>query len=154
MSLFFSAQFFIDYLTLPRSIPLYCTDLLYRINRLIVICSRHFGGFPIRTSMFLNFALRPKSEKRLVGEPRLCGSRRLCKKIAACNKRRFQIIILLSANHPTVILSAIHHIIRIDHIICDLKNNHIAFFKQDISISIFREIFRCEPRTSLGHKFQ
>ena len=49
--------------------------------------------------------------------------------------------ILLSANEPAVILSAIPHIIRIDGIIYDLKDYHIAFFKHDKSVGVFRDIF-------------
>lgn len=64
------------------------------------------------------------------------------KKIATCQSSDdFHSDILLSADEPIVILPAIHHIIRIDCIIYDLENYHIAFLKQDKSVSIFRDIF-------------
>ena len=64
------------------------------------------------------------------------------KKIATCSQVTiFILYILLSADEPSVILPAIRHIIRIDGIIYDLKDYHIAFFKQDKSVGIFRDIF-------------
>lgn len=42
---------------------------------------------------------------------------------------------------PSVIRPTIHHIIRIDDIIHDLKDYHISFFKQNKSIGILGNIF-------------
>ena len=58
------------------------------------------------------------------------------------------------SEQPAVILPAIYHIVRINCIIYDLEDKHIAFFKQDKSVSIFRNVFAFEPRAALRHLLQ
>ena len=42
----------------------------------------------------------------------------------------------------------------INRIIYDLEDEHIAFFKQDESVSIFRNVFASEPRAALRYLLQ
>ena len=61
-------------------------------------------------------------------------------------KRCARVIVALLINQnkslyqPTVILSTINNVININGIISDLENQHIAFFKKQKPISIFRNM--------------
>ena len=57
-------------------------------------------------------------------------------------------------DEPAVILSAIYHIIRINCMIYNLEDKHIAFFKQDKAVDIPWDVFALEPWATLRHQFQ
>ena len=59
---------------------------------------------------------------------------------------------LFLSDKPTVILSAIYHIIGIDYIVDYLKNKHVAFFKQDKTVGVSGYVFTCKPWTTLWHE--